>query len=269
MVLVVTLVLLFRSTMPDLSGPVHIPELGPDNPESSEVRRSLITSFAKNDDDRVSAARKRSLNEVHSLFQKAGLPYPADELFIRTFKREGELEIWARMKTEPFRKIATYGITADSGGSGPKRREGDQQVPEGFYEVDRFNPKSNFHLSLGLNYPNASDRILSDRERPGTDIFIHGNAMSIGCMPLGDDRMEEVYLMALDTKKRPIHIHNFPGRMQGEDWMEWRDSQIGSNPTLAAFWDQLQPAYDAFEASKRPLKIKVLPDGRYQVQKNP
>lgn len=231
-----------------------------------DVRHSKTIAFEPVEGDRVAAARKRSENEVRNLFKKSGLPYPADEIFIRTFKREGELEVWARMRMEPFRRIATYGITAESGGPGPKRREGDGQVPEGFYEVDRFNPKSNFHLSLGLNYPNASDRILSDRARPGTDIFIHGNAVSIGCMPLGDDRVEEVYLMSLDSKKRPIPVHNFPARMQGEDWLAWRNEQIQSRPELASFWEQLQPGFDFFEATHQLPEVKVLSDGSYQIR---
>ena len=71
-----------------------------------------------------------------------------------------------------------------SGTMGPKRLQGDYQVPEGFYYINEFNPNSNYHLHLGLNYPNASDKILSDSLRPGGDIYIHGSCVSIGCIPL-------------------------------------------------------------------------------------
>ncbi|MBC7451384.1 MAG: hypothetical protein H7259_07840, partial [Cytophagales bacterium] len=65
---------------------------------------------------------------------------------------------WAKGKTSTqFTLTKTYSICSASGTSGPKRKQGDNQVPEGVYYIDRFNPASNFHLSLGLNYPNTSD----------------------------------------------------------------------------------------------------------------
>ena len=83
-----------------------------------------------------------------------------------------------------------------SGTTGPKRLQGDFQVPEGFYHINEFNPNSNYHLSMGLNYPNSSDRILSDSLRPGGEIYIHGSCVSVGCIPLNDDEIEELYLIA-------------------------------------------------------------------------
>ncbi|HZH97477.1 MAG TPA: hypothetical protein VEX38_00780, partial [Fimbriimonadaceae bacterium] len=100
----------------------------------------------------------------------AGIPYPPPKLFIRAFKQERELEIWGA-ESERFHFLQTYPIVGVSGGPGPKRREGDRQIPEGVYHIDRFNPNSRFHLSLGLSYPNKADRLLGDPERPGSDIF--------------------------------------------------------------------------------------------------
>ncbi len=122
--------------------------------------------------------------------------------------------MWARHGDGRFRLVASYPILAVSGGPGPKRREGDKQVPEGFYEIDRFNPKSLFHLSLGLNYPNAADRVLSDREHPGGDIFIHGSNVTVGCAPLGNDAIEELYLAALDAP-RPRAVTHRGARLPG------------------------------------------------------
>ena len=162
-------------------------------------------------ESRVSAARIRNGAVVRAAVARVGLPYPPREIFLRVFKREATLEVWAREDSGPFKRIAEYRVLASSGHPGPKRREGDQQVPEGFYRIGRFNPESNFHLSLGLNYPNDSDRLLSAREHPGSDIFIHGKAASIGCLPLGDPAIEELYLLALDVQRRgqkeiPVHI---------------------------------------------------------------
>ena len=112
---------------------------------------------------------------VHQAFEQAGVDFPPDGIFLRVFKREGRLELWARKGGVPFRLIRSYAITQSSGKPGPKRREGDLQVPEGFYEIDRFNPESSYHLSLGLNYPNASDRLRSDPAAARClDIFVHG-----------------------------------------------------------------------------------------------
>ena len=178
----------------------------------------------------------------------------------------------AREDAGPFRLVATYPILATSGGPGPKRREGDGQVPEGFYEIDRFNPESLFHLSLGVNYPNAADRIRSHHDRPGGDIFIHGKNVSIGCAPIGDVGIEQLYLAALDTRARGqarIPIHIFPARMRGAEWIGFAAEHTARNPALARFWEQLQPAYDAFERDHLVPAVTVAPDGRYRLAPAP
>jgi murein L,D-transpeptidase YafK len=165
-----------------------------------------------------------------------------------------------------MRLLRVYRIAAASGGPGPKRREGDLQVPEGVYEVDRFNPQSHFYLSLGLNYPNKADRIFSDHAKPGGDIFIHGNCVTVGCMPLGDDAIDELYVVALDARaggQGSIPVHVFPHRMDA-DWL----TQAGREaPELLPFWSQLQPIYDAFEQSHRPPRVSVDPrTGTYRLE---
>ncbi len=217
-------------------------------------------------EDRVAAARVKSGPAIAAVFQKAGVAYPPERVHLRGFKREGELELWAAAKSGRFVKVAVYPVLGRSGVSGPKRKEGDLQVPEGFYEIDRYNPKSLFHLSLGLNYPNAADRILSDPKAPGTDIFIHGDEVTIGCLPMGDEMVEQLYLAALDAREKPVSVHIFPARMSGESWKEWRDAEIAKNPALKPFWEQLQPGYDYFEKRKRVPEITVRTDGSYRVK---
>ena len=219
-------------------------------------------------DERVARARAAHGKIIAQKFKDAGLPYPAGEIFLRWFKREAVVELWAREDRGPFRLIATYAILATSGGPGPKRREGDRQVPEGFYEIDRFNPASLFHLSLGVNYPNAADRILSDHHRPGGDIFIHGKNVSIGCAPIGDAAIEQLYLAALDTRARGqahIPVHIFPARMHGVKWSAFAAGHTARNPALARFWEQLQLGFDAFERDRRVPAFTVAPDGSYRV----
>ena len=202
--------------------------------------------------DRVADARRRCGDALRATFEKAGIRWPAHEVFLRAMKREGELELWARNGAgEAFVLVKRLRITAQSGGPGPKRREGDMQVPEGFYEVNRFNPRSNFHLSLGINYPNASDRVRGDPVAPGFDIFIHGGSVSIGCIALGDPGIEEVYLAALDSRTRPVRVHLFPARMDSADWPAWRDAQLAAHPGFRQLWEELAAEWARFAREHR------------------
>ncbi|MFU8822712.1 L,D-transpeptidase family protein [Yoonia sp.] len=86
-----------------------------------------------------------------------------------------------------------------------KEQEGDGRTPEGAYRIDRQNPNSRFHLSIGISYPNADDvaRAQSMGVKPGGDIFIHGTPSAWagvpdwtwGCIAVTNDEMEEVYSM--------------------------------------------------------------------------
>ena len=168
-----------------------------------------------------------------------------------------------------MRLVKSYPICASSGVLGPKRRQGDMQVPEGFYVVDRFNPVSSFHLSLGFNYPNDSDRVLSDKRSPGGDVFIHGNCVTIGCIPIEDGPMEEVYVAAVDARlggARSIPVHIFPARMD-EAGVSWLKGQAKGDVELEGFWGGLVEGYAAFETSRRVPTVRVdRQTGRYVVK---
>lgn len=219
--------------------------------------------------DRVAKARLRSDAQIKQLCRVAAVSYPPHELYLRAFKHEAVLECWARSRAgEPFKLLKEFKITSSSGAPGPKRREGDRQVPEGFYHIDLFNPASSYHLSMRVDYPNASDRVLSDHDQPGFDIYVHGGSGSIGCLPLGDEGIEQLYLLASDVSAngRPLPIHILPARMRGADWERFRAEQIAERPELAAFWDMLQPGFDAFERTRQVPAVEVAPDGRYVVR---
>ena len=88
-----------------------------------------------------------------------------------------------------------------SGAAGPKLAEGDQQVPEGIYSIDELNPNSRYHLSLRVGYPNDFDRARGreeGRKDLGGDIMIHGGASSVGCLAVGDEAVEELFVLAAD-----------------------------------------------------------------------
>lgn len=175
------------------------------------------------------------------------LSYPPKTVFFRAFKQEKELEIWAGAR--PLRLVKTYPILAASGILGPKLQRGDRQVPEGWYFINRFNPKSRFHLSLGLNYPNEADRIRSAGKDPGDDIFIHGSNKSIGCLAMGDPAIEEIYGLARDVKSK-IHVLILPSR-----------SLKGASVLDA----QLRLMNNAFESKHQIPKVNISPSGAYEV----
>ena len=204
--------------------------------------------------DRVREVRVRRADDVKALVQAVGLTYPVDEVYLRAFKEERELEVWAGKKGKPLSLVKRYPFCAASGELGPKRKEGDLQVPEGLYEVPEFNPTSNFHLSMKVSYPNASDRLRSDKAHPGGLIYLHGNCASIGCIAIEDGPIEEVYLLALDARVRPIRFDIFPRRLTDDAVAAQKDSPN------AGFWSELKPAFDAFETSKRPARFTV--DGK-------
>jgi murein L,D-transpeptidase YafK len=214
---------------------------------------------------RVRQARSQAQPRLEALFKNAGLAYPANEIFLRVFKLERQFELWARnKKNDPYALIHVYAICAASGTIGPKRREGDLQVPEGFYFISGFNPWSHFHLSLRVDYPNASDRILGDRRRPGGDIFIHGSCVTIGCVPVRDGPIEEIYLAAVDARdagQERIPVHFFPCRLDGN----WRklEEEARRRPGLMDFWRNLKEGYDLFEKTRRLPQISVDRRGKY------
>ena len=215
---------------------------------------------------RVKTAYDEKEKYVKELFSSKGIEISSMNIFIRAFKKEAQLEIWAKStKQETFQLIKTYPICASSGILGPKRKQDDGQVPEGFYEVDRFNPSSNFYLSLGVSYPNASDRISGEKRNLGGDVFIHGNCVTIGCMPLTDDKIKEVYLMAVEARscgQIKIAVHVFPCKMD-ENGMKFLESSYKSYPKLISFWRDIQIGYEYFEKNKSLPLVTVQPDGAY------
>ncbi len=230
----------------------------------SSVRRALLvlclSASAASAADRVAQARENQTEALKQLFADAGVGYPADELYLRAFKQEKQLEVWSGPRGKPLSLVQTYPICAASGELGPKREEGDLQVPEGFYEIKSFNPTSNFHLSLEVSYPNASDKVLGTKGKLGGLIYLHGNCVSIGCIAITDGPAEQVYLMALDARVKRVPIHIFPRRL---DEATLKASEADPN---YAFWRQLQPGYLGFERTRRPPSVKIdLKSGAYAV----
>ncbi|RZK48955.1 MAG: hypothetical protein EOO59_16585, partial [Hymenobacter sp.] len=133
---------------------------------------------------RVQAAYARCWPALATRLRTQQLDTTRLEVFFRLLKTRRQLEVWARNRGEPaFRLLGEWPLAATSGRLGPKRRAGDGQVPEGNYAIDRFNPLSNYHLSLGLDYPTPDDVLATGLADPGGDIFLHGGAVTEGCLP--------------------------------------------------------------------------------------
>jgi len=150
------------------------------------------------------AARER----LHKHFDSAGVAYPPSDVTLLAIKDSATLELWVGPQSNPT-FIRDFPIRALSGKSGPKLREGDRQVPEGLYKISGLNPNSSYHLSMKLNYPNDFDLKHAQkegREFPGTNIFIHGKAVSIGCLAMGDTAIEELFVMAADIGRHNIRV---------------------------------------------------------------
>lgn len=110
------------------------------------------------------------------------------------------------------RALKVYDIGLGNEPIGHKQFEGDGKTPEGLYYIDRRNPNSKYHLSVGVSYPNVVDsaNAAAFGQRPGGDIFIHGQGpegrvlsrqmrdWTAGCIAISDDEVEDVYAMVRD-----------------------------------------------------------------------
>ncbi len=206
--------------------------------------------------ERVKSAYDEKWNGLQQELQKAGLN-DHFQLFINAYKAEGKLEIWLKPKTsKQYRLFKTYNFCAHSGKLGPKVIEGDLQTPEGFYQINVFNPQSTYHLSLGIDYPNKVDLARTGKDKsPGGDIYIHGDCVTVGCIPLTDQLIKEVYILAVEARnngQNEIPVYIFPFKMTDANLK----SYTSRYPQQANFWKTLQKGYQAFEQHKMLPIIK-------------
>lgn len=152
--------------------------------------------------------------------EAAGLAYPPERLRVIAFKEERQLELYGQEKPgEPWRYIKRYPLLGKSGVLGPKLLRGDEQIPEGFYRITHHNPNSGYHVSMKLDYPNEEDRAQGyrdKREKLGGDIFIHGGGLSVGCLAIGDEGAEELFVLTglMDLKGVEVWISPIDFRQQ-------------------------------------------------------
>ncbi len=146
---------------------------------------------------------------LRPMFQTVGLSYPPSEIALLAIKDTNQLELWATDNRADWVRVADFPIKAASGILGPKLREGDHQVPEGVYQIIGLNPNSAYHLSMKLNYPNSFDlkwARAESRQQPGSDIFIHGKAVSVGCLAMGDQVIEQLFTLVADVGRSKTQV---------------------------------------------------------------
>lgn len=201
----------------------------------------------------MKAAYQKKWADVKHQLETKGVKTEEFDLFLRIFKQEGQLEAWVKGKKEnTYILYKSFPICSKSGVLGPKRAQGDYQVPEGFYDISGFQPYSNYHLALKVSYPNKSDRLKATSKDAGGDIMIHGNCVTIGCIPIQDGPIEELYLLAVEAGNQksiiPVHIFPFDFSTRGPVITP------SANPETLYFWKTLQPAFDHFE-NKHSLPV--------------
>jgi|GEM_PF-708161 len=201
-------------------------------------------------------------------FAKAGAAWPPAGVFYRAFKSEQVLELWAAPAETGKRwvKVRSVPVCKSSGKLGPKVKQGDRQVPEGFYTLRRFSPKSPFHLGLWLDYPNKVDwrRASRARKSPGGAIRIHGGCITSGCLPMRDEPMEALYIaavMARDGGQTTIPIHVFPCRFGEANCQAELAKRGKDDKELGPFWSTLKKGHDLFVADGKPPEVTPTRDG--------
>lgn len=175
-------------------------------------------------------------------------------VLLRIFKDEHALELW-KQKGDSYVLVATFEICKYSGSLGPKKREGDRQAPEGFYEIKphQMNPGSREWLSFDTGYPNQFDRY---HHRHGSALMVHGGCSSIGCYAIKDGPMQDLYAVMRDAfaaGQKSIQLQIYPKRM---------GMMSDLSGEHADFWSQLRTGYYEFERTKKPLDVDVV-GGRY------
>ena len=190
--------------------------------------------------DAVARYGSQAEQRLRPFFHQASVSYPPPNLTLIGLKTEKRLEVWARQGPKSV-FVRSYPIQAASGYAGPKLREGDAQVPEGLYRIELLNPNSNFHLSMRLDYPNRFDQQQAQQEgrtELGGDIFIHGKAISAGCLAMGDDAIEDLFVLVArvgvenvsvilaprDFRQQPPQLEDLP--------RPWEESTAGKERVL-------------------------------------
>jgi len=208
-----------------------------------------------NEDGRFSSNSRHFIAlspEIQALMSEKGMSARAPVLF-RAFKKESEFEVWKADASGEYKLLKTYPMCRWSGQLGPKKTEGDRQVPEGFYSITpaQLNPNSSYFLSFNVGYPNAYDRAYG---RYGSHIMVHGACSSRGCFSMTDAQIAEIYALtreAFGGGQKAVQMQSLPFRFTPQNLARYR---VDEN---LPFWKNLKEGSDHFEVSKREPQVSV------------
>jgi murein L,D-transpeptidase YafK len=192
--------------------------------------------------DVAQRVRPRLIQELTQRPLTLGAP-----VYLRAFKEERVLELWLQ-SSQGWELWRSYPIAAASGRLGPKLREGDSQVPEGFYTVTarQMNPASKYHLAFNIGYPNEYDR----------------HHQRTGSFAMTDPAIEEIFLLvqvALEKGQPAVPAHFFPFHFTEEQL-----KSAAGDPSEAFWRDELLPAWQHFETRHEVPEVQIV-EGRYQL----
>lgn len=210
---------------------------------------------------RIEKIVKNNLPIVEKRLNELGIKKPTS-IYIRAFKLDGELEVWLQDR-EKWLLYKTFRICTISGIPGRKRIQGDGQIPEGIYEITWFNQNSNYHLAMKINYPNEADWFHSDSTIAGDEIYLHGGCVTVGCIPLTDSKIEEIWTLCnMVDSKIAVHIFSIKfsnprAKMILETFCYTRDDK--------EFQLQMEKVFFYFNENRRTPKVIVDSKGRYQI----
>jgi len=193
-------------------------------PFRAQLRRPVVAIIQmikgrKTIADRIEQFGQAVQSRLAPEFKAIGIHYPPKKITLIGLKTERILELWVAESDGKWKYLKSYPILGMSGGLGPKLREGDMQVPEGIYKIESLNPNSLYHLALRVNYPNQDDirRGKEDgRSDLGSDIMIHGKECSIGCLAMGDQAAEDLFVLAENTGIQNIAVVLAPSDFRGK-----------------------------------------------------
>ncbi|MEZ5816879.1 MAG: L,D-transpeptidase family protein [Hyphomicrobiaceae bacterium] len=214
-------------------------------PQRPSRDRPLSTSLKKKLAEISPGARIR----LEKKFENAKAPWPPAEIALIGIKDEKVLELHARAKAGRWMLVHRYRILAASGHAGPKLLQGDRQVPEGLYRISFLNPNSAYHVSLRVNYPNAFDRKMAAKEgrkNLGGDIMIHGKNLSAGCLAMGDEAVEEIFVLAAETGLSKVRLIIAPTDLRKNPTPAAKPSQPDWVPKL---YTEIASAMSGFETA--------------------
>lgn len=198
-------------------------------------------------------AKKR----IAKKFKAAKFASPPAKIAFIAIKDEKILELYARPKKGKWKFIHRYRVQAASGKSGPKLRRGDRQVPEGIYRITYLNPNSRYHVSLRVNYPNSFDRKMAakdGRRRLGGDIMIHGKKSSAGCLSMGDNAAEELFVLAAQVGLSNIKVIIAP-----TDFRRTKPKSHSKQPVwLPGLYKEISSAMSDFKRPPPPSLLSLL-----------